>query len=443
MPWTLIHCRCLTCLVIALVVGLVGPAAAADPTPPAWPREFRAAWVATVNNIDWPSRPGLSTADQQREARAILDLARSTGLNAVIFQARTAADALYDSAIEPWSAYLSGKQGDAPDPAYDPLAFWVAEAHARGLLLHAWINPFRARIAGAKYAEVPSHVAPTRPDLVRPYGNALWLDPGEPEARALTLRVVADLARRYDVDGIHVDDYFYPYPIPDPNHPGQEVPFPDDASWSRAQATGVTSSRGDWRRSNVNALIEAMAATVRVERPQALFGISPFGIARPGSPAGVIGFDQYNKLAADAVLWFRQGWCDYLAPQLYWKVDAPGQPFRPLLDHWASVNDRGRHLWPGLSVSPRRRRTEGVRSRRDPPAGRHPPRQPGSHGVHPVQLPGVASQQAGSHRPASTWAVPDPGARPADPLARPGFPFPPPGRECNASRAWVPLRGHG
>ena len=166
----------------ALVAGLF--ACASNPGPargyevPTPPREFRAAWVATVNNIDWPSRPGLDAETQRAEARAMLDLARRTGLNAVIFQVRTAADALYDSPIEPWSAYLTGQQGVAP--GYDPLAFWVAEAHARGLALHAWINPFRARIGGAKYTEAAGHISQTRPDLVRAYGTSLWLDPGEP-----------------------------------------------------------------------------------------------------------------------------------------------------------------------------------------------------------------------------------------------------------------------
>ncbi len=344
---TMIRWRIAACW-LALAAFAPSKAARANDVP-SFPREFRAAWVATVSNIDWPSRPGLDTRTQQAEARAILDRARQLGLNAVIFQVRTAADALYDSPVEPWSASLTGKQGISP--GYDPLAFWVEEAHDRGLLLHAWLNPFRARIAGASYAENPKHISQTRPDLVRAYGTSLWLDPGEPDARALTIKVVHDIARRYDVDGIHVDDYFYPYPIADPVHAGSELPFPDDASWARARASGVTGDRSDWRRSNINATIQAMAAAVHITRPRALFGISPFGIVRPGIPPEAQGFDQYTKLAADAGLWFEQGWCDYLSPQLYWPVNSPGQPFRPLLDSWAQRNPKQRHLWPGLSVS--------------------------------------------------------------------------------------------
>ena len=339
----------LVALVAVLWINATDPRPTRGEEPLTLPREFRAAWVATVGNMDWPSRPGLDAKTQQAETRAILDLARQTGLNAVVFQVRTATDALYDSPIEPWSAYLTGKQGE--NPGYDPLAFWVAEAHARGLVLHAWINPFRARIGGAKYAESPGHISQTNPGLVRQYGTSLWLDPGEPESRALTLKVVADIAQRYEVDGVHVDDYFYPYPIPDPAHPGQELPFPDDASWAKAQASGVTGSREDWRRANINATLQAMGQAVHAAKPQALFGISPFGIVRPGIPPEVKGFDQYTKLSADAGLWFREGYCDYLAPQLYWPVDAPGQPFGPLLKSWADLNSHHRHLWPGLSTS--------------------------------------------------------------------------------------------
>ena len=321
-----------------------------EATPPAPPREFRAAWVATVGNIDWPSRPGLEPEAQRREAVAILDLAAGTGLNAVVLQVRASADAFHDSPIEPWSAYLTARQGAPPEPRYDPLAFWCDEAHRRGLLLHAWFNPFRARVQGARYEESPGHISKTRPDLVRRYGEMLWLDPGEPEARAITLKVVLDVVRRYDVDGVHIDDYFYPYPIPDPAHPGKELDFPDEPSWAKAQASGVTLTRADWRRDNINRLIEQIYRSIKAEKPAVLFGISPFGIPRPGQPAGVKGFDQYDKLYADAVLWLDRGWCDYFSPQLYWKVEAPGQPFKPLLDHWIGVNARKRHIWPGLSI---------------------------------------------------------------------------------------------
>ncbi|WP_435015360.1 glycoside hydrolase family 10 protein [Tundrisphaera sp. TA3] len=326
-------------------------AAPAPPDAPPIPREFRAVWVATVENIDWPTKPGLPVATQKAEAIAILDSAARLNLNAVVLQVRTAADALYDSPIEPWSHYLTGKQGQAPEPYYDPLQFWIEEAHRRGLTLHAWLNPFRSKIAGARYEDAASHVDKARPDLAKAYGTMRWMDPGEPDAFDQTLRVVADLAKRYDLDGLHIDDYFYPYPIADPARPGQELPFPDDPSWKKAQEAGYKGERNDWRRGNINRLIRAMAEKIRAERPTALFGISPFGIPRPGQPEGVKGFDQYDKLYADAVLWLKEGWCDYIAPQLYWKVDSPGQPFRPLLNYWIEQNTHKRHVWPGLSSS--------------------------------------------------------------------------------------------
>jgi uncharacterized lipoprotein YddW (UPF0748 family) len=189
----------------AIGASTAGLASAAEEPPP-FPREFRAAWVATVANIDWPTRPGLSTAEQKREAIRILDAASRIGLNAIVLQVRPAADALYESRLEPWSAYLTGAQGKRPEPYYDPLRFWVDEAHRRGLQLHAWFNPYRARLNGAKYEESADHISKTRPDLVKRYGEMLWLDPGEPEAAERTLQVLLDVVRRYDVDGIHLDD---------------------------------------------------------------------------------------------------------------------------------------------------------------------------------------------------------------------------------------------
>jgi len=340
-------------LVFSALLGstLTGIASGAD-RPPTLPREFRAAWVATVANIDWPSKPGLSTEAQQKEAIKILDRAVELNLNAIVLQVRTSADALYESKLEPWSAYLTGEQGKRPSPYYDPLEFWVKEAHQRGLQLHAWFNPFRARLQGAKYEESADHLGKTRPDLTKKYGGFLWLDPGEAEAREHTLRVFLDVVNRYDVDGIHIDDYFYPYPIVDPNSPTKkELDFPDDSSWKQYQASGGKLTRGDWRRENMNQLIQRIYKEIKATKPAVLFGISPFGIPRPGQPKGVVGFDQYDKLYADTVLWLQKGWCDYFSPQLYWKIDAPGQPFRPLLNHWIQQNVAKRHIWPGLSSS--------------------------------------------------------------------------------------------
>jgi uncharacterized lipoprotein YddW (UPF0748 family) len=312
-------------------------------------REFRGVWVATVANIDWPSKPGLSTAEQQRELIAILDRARSLNLNAVVMQVRPATDALYASPLEPWSEYLTGTMGRAPEPFYDPLAFAVAEAHRRGLELHAWFNPYRARQAGAKSPVAPTHVSVTKPHLVRRYGPMQWMDPGDPETQAHSLAVVTDVVRRYDIDGVHIDDYFYPYKITD--SAGRKVDFPDSASYAAYQAGGGTLGRDDWRRRNVDEFVRRMYAQVRREKPWVKVGVSPFGIARPGQPAGVCCFDQYAELYADARKWLREGWLDYWTPQLYWKISAPEQSYPKLLAYWAAENVHGRHLWPGNYLS--------------------------------------------------------------------------------------------
>jgi uncharacterized lipoprotein YddW (UPF0748 family) len=330
--------------------------ASVDSPPPA-PREFRGVWVATVNNIDWPSERGLSAAQQRAEMIALLDRAKEINLNAVIFQVRPAADALYASTIEPWSEYLTGTQGQ--DPGWDPLADWVKEAHARGLELHAWFNPYRARHSEAKSLLAASHIGRTNPEVAKRYGDMLWMDPGEPLAAERTLAVIRDVVRRYDIDGVHIDDYFYPYPIQNPLPPGapkdtprEEIDFPDDPSWQRYVAAGGKLSRADWRRDNVNRLVQRIHETVRKDKPWVKFGISPFGIARSDRrPPGITGFDQFEKLFADAELWFEFGWCDYFTPQLYWPIDQRAQAFTSLLDYWITQNKSGRHLWPGLFTS--------------------------------------------------------------------------------------------
>ena len=313
-------------------------------TPPPAPREFRGAWVASVANIDWPSRPGLDAGAQRQEARDLVALARARGLNALILQVRPGADALYPSTLEPWSEYLTGEQGRPPKPYYDPLAFWIREAHAAGLELHAWFNPYRARPSSAKSPLSPAHLGKARPELVRSYGDQLWLDPGEAGAVEQALAVVLDVVRRYDVDGVHIDDYFYPYPVKDPE--GRPVEFPDDPSWRAYQAAGGALSRPDWRRRNVDNLVERLYKEVHRVKPEVRVGVSPFGVGRPGP-----GFSQYEELYADVETWLARGWLDYLAPQLYWKRDSPGQPFGPLLDYWQGRNALGRHVWPGLFTS--------------------------------------------------------------------------------------------
>jgi uncharacterized lipoprotein YddW (UPF0748 family) len=309
-------------------------------------REFRGAWVATVNNINWPSRPGLSTAQQKAELIALLDRAAQLKLNAVLFQVRPACDALYASRTEPWSEYLTGAMGRPPKPFEDPLALAVAEAHRRGLELHAWFNPYRALHSSAKGGVAPGHVSRTRPQLVRRYGQQLWLDPGEPAVREYSLSVVMDVVRRYDIDGVHFDDYFYPYKEKDAA--GNELDFPDEASWRKyGLRTGL--SRDDWRRENVNTFIRHVYQSIKSAKPWVKFGVSPFGIWRPGYPPQIQGYDAYAKLYADSRQWLAQGWLDYCAPQLYWAIEPKAQSFPVLLEWWRQQNPKGRHIWPGLN----------------------------------------------------------------------------------------------
>lgn len=306
-------------------------------------REMRGLWVATVANIDWPSRSGMSPDQQRAELTDILGRASSLGLNTIVLQVRSNADALYRSSFEPWASQLMGTQG--ADPGYDPLAFAVAEAHARGLELHAWINPFRVGNTGDSTRFAPNHVFRERRDLVRIYGGSLWLDPGEAEAQDRVMRAVLDIAQRYDVDAIHADDYYYPYPVNDAS--GRAIDFPDDSSYARAH---TTLSRGDWRRANIDRFVARLYREAHAAKPVLKVGISPFGIWRPGFPSGVAGLDAYASIYADSRNWLQQGWVDYLAPQLYWSIAAPQQSFPALLDWWMAQNSMGRRVWPGLAV---------------------------------------------------------------------------------------------
>ncbi|HSJ62262.1 MAG TPA: family 10 glycosylhydrolase [Gemmatimonadaceae bacterium] len=326
----------------------LGPAPAGTALPQPLPREFRAAWVATVGNIDWPSRPGLTSEAQQAELIAILDRAAALNLNAVIFQVRPASDAFYESALEPWSEWLTGEMGRAPAPFYDPLRFAIDEAHARGLELHAWFNPFRARTPSPRPAS-GRHVSRRMPQSVRRYGELQWLDPGDGAVQRHVLEVIADVVRRYDVDGVHIDDYFYPYRERDRR--GRVVEFPDGETFGRYARGGGRLARDDWRRENVNRFVEQLYRTVKHEKPWVKVGISPFGIWRPGYPAGVAGLDAYREIYADAKRWVNEGWLDYVTPQLYWRVSAPAQPYDRLLGWWIGENSHGRHVWPGNYTS--------------------------------------------------------------------------------------------
>jgi len=286
-------------------------------------------------------------ARQQAELRALLDMAVRVRLNVVILQVRPSADALYASTLEPWSEYLSGRMGQPPNPRWDPLKFACDEAHARGLELHAWINPFRARYFKTVSAVSADHVTQRNPRWIVPFGNLFWLDPGIPEAREHVLRVALDIVERYDVDGFHVDDYFYPYPLRLPD--GTWQPFLDGASYNRYRAEGGRLELGDWRRDNVNQFVATLYERIHRAKPWVKVGISPFGIWRPGFPPGTKGLDQYLLLYADARLWLHRGWCDYFAPQLYWPLGRSEQNFLELLRWWEQENQQGRLLTPGLN----------------------------------------------------------------------------------------------
>jgi uncharacterized lipoprotein YddW (UPF0748 family) len=319
-------------------------AAKISPPPPA--RELRGAWLATVANIDWPSKPGLPVAQQKAELISLLDRAAQLHLNAIYFQVRPVADAFYASPLEPWSEYLTGVQGRSP--GYDPLALAVAEAHQRGLQLHAWFNPFRAGHPESKSPPALNHAVRTHPGLIRHYGRQIWFDPGEPEARARALAAVLDVVKRYDVDGVVFDDYFYPYP--EKNWSGAPMDFPDDASWKKIGAQSGL-SRDDWRRANINQFVQKVSQTVHAAKPWVQFGISPFGIWRPGVPAGIDAkaLDAYGRLYADARLWLASGWVDYLAPQLYWSIAPREHSFPLLFQWWRQQNPKGRHVFAALN----------------------------------------------------------------------------------------------
>lgn len=323
---------------------------AAD-VPPKLKREFRAAWVPSVGNIQWPSKKGLSTQEQKAELISILDRAQLINLNAIILQVRPACDALYASQFEPWSEYLTGQMGKAPSPYYDPLEFAVAESHKRGLELHAWINPFRARFINSTSSTSPNHVTKKYSGMAVSYGKHLWLDPGQKAVHDYSIAVVTDIVRRYDIDGLHMDDYFYPYAERD--EAKKVIPFPDDPSWKKYQRGGGKLSRSDWRRQNVDAFVARTHQTVKAAKPWVKFGVSPFGIWKPGHPASTSlkSGNMFEELYCDSLKWWTNGWVDYLAPQLYWPIEPPDQSFTALLKWWSDANVKRRHLWPGMNTA--------------------------------------------------------------------------------------------
>lgn len=359
--------RCLGALPILASSAAMGQGAFVN-TPllvvPTFPREMRAAWVATVWQIDWPTSRGVGSSyvtAQRAQMDSILNAMADAKMNAAFLQVRAQADAIYPSSLEPRAYFLTGREGLSTTGGYDPLAEWIAGAHARGIQLHAWINPYRVDVSAPQFTPPPgtgwndtattsssSYVAPTSPyrsfpNSVREYDGLWLLDPGDPASRTHVKNVILDIVRRYDVDGIVFDDYFYPYPV-------TGLSFPDTNTYA---LYGGGLSLANWRRKNVNDFVFDIYNSIQLEpgKGHVLFGIGPFGIWKPGNPPGVTGLSAYDSIYADSKLWFNNGWVDYLAPQLYWTIASSGQPYGSLLSWWASQNTQNRHLWPSNNAS--------------------------------------------------------------------------------------------
>jgi uncharacterized lipoprotein YddW (UPF0748 family) len=355
--------RIRACAVVVLLAGLLAPAAqspvvAAGPTARSAPcpvsadapkRQVRGDWIATVANIDWPSKPGLTPQQQKAELVGLYDEAVSRGLNTVVLQVRPTADTFWPSRYEPWSKYLTGTPGQ--DPGYDPLRFAVREAHARNLELHAWFNPYRVSMDTDRSALPANSPAAEHPDWVKAYGGKLYYDPGLPQVRSLVEHVVMDVVDRYDVDGVHFDDYFYPYPVA-----GQV--FDDDATFA-AHGDGfpdTAQGRADWRRHNNDLLVSQLDRKIHRAKPWVKFGVSPFGVWRnqatdPQGSATTAGAQTYDDLYADTRKWVRKGWLDYIAPQVYWALGFAPADYAVLVPWWADqVRGTGVQLYIGQAT---------------------------------------------------------------------------------------------
>ena len=313
-------------------------------------REFRGAWIQAVNG----QFRGMSAQQMQQTLISQLNSLQEGGINAIIFQVRPSADALYPSEIEPWSSYLTGVQGQAPNPYWDPMQFMIDECHKRGMEFHAWINPYRASTS-ANMTLAPTHIYHKHPDWFLPYAGQLYFNPALQECRDYINKVVADIVTRYDIDAIHMDDYFYPYPVE-----GRE--FPDETYYQQERhyigdEVGVYldnfTNKGDWRRDKVNMLINQVHRTIKSLKPWVKFGISPFGIYRnqKSDPDGSAtnGLQNYDDLYADVLLWARKGWIDYLIPQIYWQKGHPAADYDTLVQWWASHTE-GRPVYIGQSI---------------------------------------------------------------------------------------------
>ena len=306
--------------------------------------EFRGVWVATVDNIDWPSGKNLSSDSQKVEFIKLLDMHKANGINALIVQIRPATDAFYPSPYEPWSEWLTGKQGQPPVPYYDPLAFMITETHKRGMEFHAWMNPYRAVFNINTTIVSATHITRLHPNWFLTYGDKKYFDPGNKEVQQYVTNVVTDVVSRYDVDAIHFDDYFYPYRIT-----GNE--FPDDATY-RQYGNGM--SKDDWRRSNTDSIIFMLSKAIKKANTKCQFGISPFGVWRnidkdPDGSNTKAGQTNYDDLYANIVLWLKNGWIDYVAPQIYWEFEQKNAPYKAVLDWW-STHTYGKNCYIGLGI---------------------------------------------------------------------------------------------
>ncbi|GHV20365.1 hypothetical protein FACS1894174_02080 [Bacteroidia bacterium] len=310
-------------------------------------REFRGAWIHVIGQGQYRS---MSSGEMKKYFLDVLDNLQELNFNAVVFQIRPTADALYPSSLEPWSKYLTGTQGMAPDSGFDPLAFMIEECHNRGMEFHAWLNPYRVT-ASENDVLHPTHIYHQHPEWFLKYGKQIYFDPGLPESKSFICKVVKDIVARYDVDAVHMDDYFYPYPIP-----GER--FPDDNSFYRyAHLQGFTMERrNEWRRNNVNTLIEQIKHSIVVTKPWVRFGVSPFGIYRnkkntpDGSGSETNGLQNYDDLYADIKLWVEKGWVDYNIPQIYWEIGHKAADYEILIKWW-SRNNFGAHLYIGQDVT--------------------------------------------------------------------------------------------
>jgi uncharacterized lipoprotein YddW (UPF0748 family) len=304
-------------------------------------REFRGVWVATVVNIDWPTKPGLTTQQQKDEFLKLLNEHQREGINAIMFQIRPATDAFYAKSSEPWSQYLNGKQGQAPFPFYDPLQFAVEECHKRGMELHAWFNPYRATFDGKEENIVATHITKLKPEWFFKYDGKKLFNPGLPEVRAYINKIILNVVDNYDIDGVHFDDYFYPYEVK-----GQVI---DDAEAFILYNNGIKNIK-DWRRYNVDELIHQLSDSIHAHKKYVKFGISPFGIwknkAQDPDGSETAGGDSYYGLYADSKKWVKEGWVDYINPQIYWSFETKAAPYDKLVDWWSN-NSFGRHLYIG------------------------------------------------------------------------------------------------